>query len=642
MQRASRAAKQKAKDYLKTNPDEDSSDESYGEGEDSDDGLLTKNVFAPMKKSTPARKRTKTRAPSPPPASAAAPASAPASAMRKPHICRLCGQPKKNHVCTYSFQSPAPALPRQPKHKKPAAVSTVPKPVPPPATPAAAAPATPAASGSASAAMAPIHGSAASSSSTAGSSSALPTAGSSTALPAVPPPGRAYGPVQHDDFVWQFENYSTFDHGTYTPTNQWDLFPVAISKEITHAVRNNMPRYTFSIQGSDYMVDLVNALQVKYNSTKSTAGFYLRRIKTSHWGPGDAPTQYTPLPNQKIALPPLGTFQPQVQLPPPTPGLVATAAAAMAGAAPPPSSSATLQGAVNPAQSHPQASAAGPMPPPPAAAGSPTPQPPPKHLFNGKTKRYHSEPMLSDFSGNIKTRPDYWKLDSWSQLTLDSNYKAFEVPDDEPVFDEVFSRMDKTIYAQPPLHPLSTTPGLYMRKLFCLVNEAHFSYYQLQKETMLSSQFVGRSKLNETWLYHGTRCETFGEILKTGLSAEWAARSLYGKGVYTSTHASYSVQSHFAVPMMAGTCCAPWSDVFQPGDRVVLMGRGLCGNGKMSQYTSSSQRFPPVHKDGTDRNYDCFYNHQTAANSHMRIFLPDNDKAFYPEFAVVLGSTTGQ
>jgi hypothetical protein len=77
-------------------------------------------------------------------------------------------------------------------------------------------------------------------------------------------------------------------------------------------------------------------------------------------------------------------------------------------------------------------------------------------------------------------------------------------------------------------------------------SEARFNLYQAARDALISR--IGRAQLNETWLWHGTSCDTLESIVANGFDRNMNERGMYGKGSYFSNQLEYSLREEYAKP----------------------------------------------------------------------------------------------
>ena len=218
---------------------------------------------------------------------------------------------------------------------------------------------------------------------------------------------------------------------------------------------------------------------------------------------------------------------------------------------------------------------------------------------------------------------------SWDHLDVpNSRYNVFRVPQDDLVFKEVYDKLLPTL-----VNGNSSTYDRcrdlnrhYLRDVLCLANKEDFDFYQFKRSKMAESADV--PSLNETWLFHGTKADTFLRILSTGITRDYSGvtdtnGSAWGKGLYTTLDASYA----FGYTDITKEARPP---VLQINDRVILLGRGLCGN--TTNASQNAQGILTKQIQGKNRNYDCY-----IGATHMRIFASGSDHSFYPDFALIVG-----
>ena len=136
-------------------------------------------------------------------------------------------------------------------------------------------------------------------------------------------------------------------------------------------------------------------------------------------------------------------------------------------------------------------------------------------------------------------------------------------------------------------------------------------YYGAKKALKKS---IGRDKLNEMNLWHGTDTDTITKITKLGFRKEFNFTCYYGEGTYFAKNAGYSVNY----------CKKPKNNIYQ-----ILYCKALCGEWSLGSKDKTLTNWP-IKQDGTGQIFDSLVNN----TSNPIIWVIHDDARVYPMFIV--------
>jgi hypothetical protein len=237
-------------------------------------------------------------------------------------------------------------------------------------------------------------------------------------------------------------------------------------------------------------------------------------------------------------------------------------------------------------------------------------------------------PSLSQFPGSYGLAPPYWAvlLPAGQLPGAASTQGIGHAP---YVLGEIFSMPKGGVFTPKPM-PIerhvtlcdfvrSMMPFQLRSRLLTVSHirsEARFNLYQAARDALISR--IGRAQLNETWLWHGTSCDTLESIVANGFDRNMNERGMYGVGSYFSNQLEYSLNEAYAKPDNEGS---QWVLLVR-----VLVGQSCVGKQGMRQPAKKPGRGAVLYESMVD----------SLQTPSIFVLSTGSDNHAYPEFLLRL------